>query len=467
MTIVSGASPRLRRDSQPTLSRVVSLLLVVCGITFLGATFAPQAGAKTRIRSHIPTWAFDDGCNGGAGASSGFVHRWLNYAESNCGVRARKARVNCHSHHHVYCRAIQYLDTDWYFAADGAHVASVASPTWWLHEPAPNQGRMIFSGGLGGAYLIDQARPQVRSFFRSYVRRYYNRDDGLMMDWQSPSLAQELYYSSCGCSSTREIRSSRALRAAHEAMSRALRHRNGRHFLQIDNSLPDNPSLPQGLSMINRRAGVIGWTVEGQPMSDGVLDSNYATLLDQTAYIATRTRGFIAPMSRAPAGASYQARSRRVQEATMLLGYRPGHMVDWANLEAGSSHLAVWPEEGIYPTRPLQSMRRPRGRGCLTGSGRLCSRGGHRSVQVAPGVYRREFRRCYLRKRPIGPCATIMNTTGHWVRARRRWLRIPLFHQITYVGGDVQSGGQLDLNGATFTPGLNAIAPRDAVLLAR
>jgi hypothetical protein len=462
----SEAMPRARREFGPSSGRrVVTLIAVLSIILWAGAT-APGARAGTAVKSHVATWAFDDGCNGGAAATSGFVHRWLNYAESNCGARDRKARVNCHSRHRTYCYAMQYLDTDWYYAADNDRVAAAASSDWWLHDPKPHQGSVISSSGLGGAYLLNQAREPVRSYFRSFVRSHYNAYDGLLMDWQSPSLSQELYYSTCGCSTTSEIHSNARLRAAHQAMSAALRHRNGSRFIQADNTLPSNPYLPQGLNMINPRIGVDAWTVEGEPESDGSLDPYYSTLLDQIAYISTRTRGFIAPMSRAPAGAPYQAQSRRVQEGTMLLGFSPGHLVDWADLEQGSRDLAVWPEEGIYPTSPLQSMRRPGGRGCLAGTGNVCSKGGHKSVQVRPGVYRREFRSCYVRRAPFGACAGIVNTTGRWVTVRASWLRLPLHHEITFRGGDVQSGGTVDLTGAPFAAGSTAVAPHDALLLA-
>ena len=127
----------------------------------------------------------------------------------------------------------------------------------------------------------------------------------------------------------------------------------------------------------------------------------------------------------------------------------------------------MWPEEGIYPTRPVESMGAPGGRGCLAGTGIMCSRGGHNSVQVAPGVYRREFRRCYRRAGSIGACAAIMNTTGQPVVVRGRWLRgVALRHQITFVGGDVQSGGRLDLTGARFAAGHDRGRAHDAMLLA-
>lgn len=472
-------------------ARLIRLTVARIAVALLGSTIglgvaAGGAGAKTHTRrgahrrlhrahgasgpvaGHTPTWAYDDGCNGGAGAGPTLVRRWLSFAESNCGPSATKASSDCHVDGHVYCKVMQYLDTDWAFGED--HVPMVgagSSSAWWLHTPSSQAFSTISTSSLGGGYLMNQSSPSVRSFFRSYVRSYYNSDDGLLMDWQSPSLAQELYYSTCGCTSTLEIPSNALLQAAHQKMAAALTHRNGAPFMQVDNSLPVNPYLPQGLGMLNRAIGVDAWVAEGEPMDDGTLDAYYSTLLDQTAYVTNRTSGFVVLLSLGSPRAAYQGQSRRVQEATVLLGYKPGRVVDWADLEAGSGNLAVWPEEGIYPTAPVQSMAAPAGRGCLAGTGSVCSRGGHNSLEVAPGVYRRVFRACYDRRVRFGACAAIMNTTGAPVVVRAAWLRhVSLRHQITFVGGDVQSGGRIDLKGAPFRAGLTTVGPDDAVLLA-
>jgi hypothetical protein len=455
--------PRLRfivSRVAPTLAAMVVATCVFAGSAGARVTAhaARASGAQLppSSKAHVETWAFDDLCNGGVHTGAAFVRRWLTFAESNCGPHGRKARKDCHGKRRTYCVSMQYLDTDWDYPGQSARPAFSASESWWLHEPVPNQGTRIYSSAYGGGYLMNQSNPAVQSFFRSFVRRHYNRDDGLLMDWQTPGLSQQLFYSTCGCSRTSEVRSDAALRANHGAMSAALTHRNGAPFLQADNSLPANPFLPQGLDMLHRSTGVRGWMAEGLPESGGTMDPYYSTLLDQIAYVAKKTSGFVVPMSSGDAGAAYQAQSRRVQEATMLLGYTRTHLVDWDNLEEGSTDLSVWPEEGIVPTHPLQTMHAPGGRGCLAGRGKVCSR----------GVYRREFSACYLRKHPFGACAAIVNTTGHTVTIRKSWLKIRLHHQITFVGGDVQSRGQLALTAAAFIPGSAQLGPHDAVLLA-
>ncbi len=417
--------------------------------------------------THLDTWAYDDGCNGGAGAQSMLVRKWVTFAESNCGPEATKARTDCHANGITYCYVMQYLDTNWDFT-DQIQVASAASGDLWLHAPTTQPFSDIYSSGPGGGRLMNQSSPVVRSFFQSYVRANYNADDGLLMDWQSPSLSQELSYSTCGCSSTVELPTNRMLRAAHREMAAAMTHRDGRPFVQADNSLPPNPYLPQGLKMLDPAMGVDGWVAEGAPEDDGILDRYYSTLLDQMAYITTRTKGFVTLLSYGAARAGYQQRARRVQEATVLLGFKPAQLVDWADLERGSPHLAVWPEEGVYPTDPVESMSSPGGRGCLEGVGVVCSRGGHNSLLVAPGVYRRVFRVCYSRRISFGACAAIVNTTGRPMAVRPSWLSGVAFgHRVTFVGGDVQSGGTIRVEGLPFHAGSTVVAARDAMLLSR
>jgi len=97
----------------------------------------------------------------------------------------------------------------------------------------------------------------------------------------------------------------------------------------------------------------------------------------------------------------------------------------------------------------------------------VCTRGGHRTLEVAPGVYRREFAKCYYRGRGFGRCAVIVNTNDHAIRVRRRWLTRSYRHRITFVGGDVQSGGRLRLRGARFRAGHTIVPAQDALLLSR
>jgi hypothetical protein len=110
-------------------------------------------------------------------------------------------------------------------------------------------------------------------------------------------------------------------------------------------------------------------------------------------------------------------------------------------------------------------MGAPGGTGCLSGSGSVCASGGHNDVQVAPGVYRREFTACYNRGALFGRCAGIVNTTSGAVTVQPSWLTQSYGHQLTFNGGDVQSGGSVNLTGAGFTPGSTTVGAKDAIIL--
>ncbi|MFZ0042461.1 MAG: hypothetical protein WAK93_14210, partial [Solirubrobacteraceae bacterium] len=109
--------------------------LSVCACSSAGVT-PPAAQAVTDApppltTAHIPTWAYDDGCNGGAGAPGRLVRQWVTYAESNCGPTDTKARSDCHSGRRIACDVMQYLDTNWEYAEGSIPLTREASYGWW------------------------------------------------------------------------------------------------------------------------------------------------------------------------------------------------------------------------------------------------------------------------------------------------------------------------------------------------
>ena len=355
------------------------------------AATAARDDRPSASRSHIATWAYDDGCTGGQGASAALVRRWVTFAESNCGSAARKAVADCHHRGVTYCTAVQYLDANWIYAQGSVPVARSARENWWLHQPGyTDAAHRLTSPAYGGGHLLNESDPAVDAWFRRYVRRRFNRYDALMMDDASGSLSDELW--GTGFETSQEIRNSRALQVSHDRLAAAISHRNGTAFLQIDNALSSNDNLATPFPMLNSSPGVRGLIAEGAPESDGTLTGYYSTLLDEMAYVDHTANDFVVLLSYDQSGAP---QSRFVQAATILLGYSSGHTVSWSDLETDSRDLAVWPEEGIVPADPVQTMSAPGGADCLAGQGIVCSSGGHNSLQVAPGVYRREFGECY------------------------------------------------------------------------
>jgi hypothetical protein len=411
--------------------------------------------------THIATWAYDDGCNGGAGASASLVRSWVTYAESNCGATAPKALSDCRGSGVAYCTAVQYLDASHIYAQGSVPIAPSAQENWWIHATGfADSGHRLSYLGYGGGNLLNQANPAVDNWFRSYVRANYNSYGALMMDDATASLSSELY--GTGAQTSAEITTDASLAAAHEQMAGSLTHNDGKPFMQIDNALSSNPNLATPFSMLNNPANVTGVIAEGAPVSNGVLMPFYSTLLDEMAYVDHTANDFVVLLSYDPAGS---LQTRRVQAATVLLGYSPGHTVSWSDLETNSGNLAVWPEQGIVPTDPVQSMGKPGGAGCLATTGAACSAGGHNGVQVKPGVFRREFGACYDRGSAFGACAAIVNTTSSPVTVEHSWLTRAYRSQITMSGGDVQSGGTIVLAGSPFSAGATTIPAHDALML--
>lgn len=468
------------RQVPPLLLAVLALTLVLGGCA--------AGSAAPAIPLHIETWAYDDGCNGGAGASAALVRGWVTFAESNCAgwTRGRlgKAMRDCHARRVIYCRVMEYLNADViYRDTMPAGFSPHALPeSWFLHDPAPEQAYRLVTptADYGGGWAMNPQSRGYQAWLRRYVNAHFPGVDGLFMDSEQAALP----FTGLSASSSFEIHTTARLQAAHVAMAAALRRPDGRPYPQVDNTIPDcgNPYEPgRGVGPGAHVLGgpVIGLLAEGCPESYGSITSYYPDLLDDMAYVTNATQGFTVLLPYGAAGAAYQPQSRRFTEATVLLAYAPGRVVVWPELEQGSSHLSIWPEEGIYPSEPLQSMSRPAGRGCLVGgSGVPCPRGGHNDLEVLRtscpidgghypcGVFRREFGACYDRGRSIGGCAAIVNDTSSTVTVSRTWLTRAYRSIITLHGGDVQSGGTIDPSGGLFIPGLSEIPPYDALLLA-
>jgi hypothetical protein len=460
----------MRRSVLTVLLALLTLPLV--GLMASGAAAHRSAAARTQahaasgVPTHIPTWTFDDNCTGGLGASKSLVRRWVTYAVSGCGPRDHKAIHDCHGNGVAYCTDFVYLDAILVYH-NNPPVDRSAHESWWLHQPGHTDRahRLVFNTpGVGIGNMLNQSNRGVDAWFKSYVHKYDNDFDGLQLDDTAGSPSDQFYGS--GFTKSNEISTVRGILAEHRDMAESLIHKNGQPFLQVDNGLSVNPFLKPAFPELNHPGSVVGLVAEDDPLNaSGTLVSYYSTLLDDMAYMDHMPRNnFLVLLSYDPNGS---LKARRVQAATELLGFNGGQIVSWSSLDQRSRDLQIWPEEGIYPTGPVESMGRPGGRGCLAGSGKVCSRGGHRSLEVAGGVYRREFRQCYNRGVAFGSCAVIMNDTGHKVTVKARWLHLSYDHKIAMIGHEVQAGGRINVNGAAFTAGKTTVGPRDALLIAQ
>jgi len=460
------------------------------GAHHVAGHYRPATGrTPARIPKHVETWAYVDACHGVGGGQLGLVRRWVSYAESKCGTDRRLAPAACDHDGRSYCTAIAYIDPnlDWSEAGLGPAVPSCTRPPagsggcgnedWFVHEASavgPPERLRWTSPDLGFAYLLDDANPGVQRFITAYARSKLSAFAGLMVDDVGAS-AREQFYGDADpvYTASAELRTNAAVQHEHVTLAARLSP-----LLQVDNGLSVNPFNVPAFPLLNHPRQVVGLVAEGYPesaMPDRLADW-YSTGLDDIAYLehVPALRGDFIALLGYNADGSHAA--RRVQEATLMLGFEPGRLVDWADLDTDRPGLAVWPEEGLYFTEPLETMAMPSGPRCLDGLGGPC-RNGHADLEVAhgtnvdeqpggAGVYRREFRACYLRGAPIGPCAAVMNDTEARVTVQRSWLEQRYGHEIELDGGDLQAGGRVDVDGRRFAPGAT-IGPDDALLLSR
>jgi hypothetical protein len=460
-----AAKPPVPKSTQPTLARLLGP--PVCSTS----QQAPCAATDAQVPKHIATQVYDDSCQGYK-TPSAFVQKWVSIALSSCN--GNKALSDCHAHGVTYCLAFRYTSPVQIAPLlDTQGIMPSTRENWWLHDPGykDKNHRITMIGNNGPVYSLNQSVPAVDDWFEQWARSKYNAWDGFEADDTYGNLPAQLYGSSGNYTTAQELTSDAALQAAHATFANAMTHVNHTPFLLEYNAIYDggNEYIPQYLSMIHNPTNVIGLIADSSPWDYGNVDQFYSGLLDDIAYVNTQTKGFVALLSYDNTG---NTAGRRVQEATTLLSYSQGHTVDWEEMlnpnqvtAATTADLSIWPEEGIYPTQPLETMQSPGGTGCLAGTGVLCSTGGHNDLQVALGVYRREFKQCYNQGIPFGPCAVIMNDTLSPVTIQSTWLKQTYTHVITMTGSDVESGGFINVHGHALNQHTDVIASDDAILM--
>ncbi len=424
--------------------------------------------------SHIPTWAFDENNGEGAHAPPAIVRRYLSFAEG--GLGNKKAVEDCHGA--GACASVFYFNPNLVYDSPLCPYAAYrdflaqASENWFVHLP----GRSDPGGRVHGTYVqsckgtrvtisvyvVNQTNPAVKAFFSNYLQRNADDFDFYHMDDTSDSLLTQMYGPGGGfckgqsgngyCTQTAELASDADVVSAHMAFANALNHRNGSPMYFYYNGLSftaRSPLIPPLLGKSSRYRGVI---CENCTVNDGILrPAMYAKVLGAMARIDAIPGAAFVELStgKSPDGSPDQVAQRLVTTAIAWLGYADGHTIVWPNLEFSTQNLAVWPEDDIVPTQPLETMSSSAA-----------------DIAVAPNVWRRDFAACYQSGVPIGPCAAVLNGTSDSIHLSAQWFHQPYGHVITFNGGDAPSGGTISLRGAPLTTGTQ-ILPGQAILLAR
>lgn len=438
---------------------------------------AAASGEIKTIPAHIPTWAFDEYWGEGASAPSSAVQQYVSYAEGGQGNA--KAVADCDGPVKGACSSVFYLDPNFVYASANcpatiaAQVDATSNESWYVHESgytdAAHRAHGSYLQNCQGrqqsvpVYLLNENQPAVQTYFGSYIHEYADQWDAFFMDDTSGSVLSQGYGPGGGfcpdsnaqhyCWSTQEYPSNAAVVAAHGAFVNALNHTNGSPTKYFFNGLSFSGGQPQNLTLFQASNRFAGATCENCVVNANVpRPTMYASVLTAMAQIDQIPGAAFIELNTGTlaAGAQAQQTERRITTAVAWLGYADGHTIVFPNLEDDTRNLAVWPEDMIYPSQPLETM---------TSSAN--------DIMVAPGVYRREFAMCYNDGSPIGQCAAILNANSTSVTIASSWITQSYGHIIQLEGGDVLSGGTLGLKNAYYAPGRTNIAPASATLLVK
>lgn len=454
----------------------------VAQLTSLAAATASPSPSPTPVPvlagpAHIQTWAFDEYWAEGANASSSAVASYLTYAEGGDGNA--KAQLDC-SGTPKSCSSVFYYDPNLIYSSascpvsgDASFLASAgADESWFVHEAGytdfAHRAQGTYSQSCNGAtiqipvYLANEASPNTAAYYANYLRAKGDKWDDYFMDDTSSRVLYQTYGPGGGfcqdvlpshhCTTTQEYPTDDALLQAHESFVGGLTHNNGTQMQMFFNGVSFTGQTPYNLNLMTMGAGkFVGAVCENCVVNAGtVRPTMFASVLNAMAQIDQIPNAAFIELSTgySPAGSAAQVTQRLITTAMAWLGYSEGHTVVFPNLEDNTQNLAVWPEDMLYPSSPVQSMTN-----------------GAADIAVTTGVYRREFAACSNNRAAIGPCAAIVNATSSNVIISSAWLTQTYGHVVALSGGDILSGGSVSLSSTTFSPNVTILAPGAGVLL--
>lgn len=431
-------APRVEQaQSQPRIAQAASQ----------PRTAQMQSETAKPVPYHIETWAYDGGFEANKVAAND-IARLVNYAEGS-----RKAVSDCKGRG---CLSVRYFDSGVVYDGRGKcgsfnnDFMQAASENWFVHYSGYHDadhriGNDKFIAKCGDTipkYVVNSSNPGVRAWYKSELQKYDEYDAMLADDYfvdlpiysggwlcQSPSPHR------CSPGELEEYKEDQDVLRAKIDFANAIVHRNGQTMKLVFNG--------GSRQLYKAVRGYIGNVCESCPyLTSGFNIKGYKKILNDMAE-ASHNAGFLLLFSY---GYGDQITNRTVTIATDWLGYSPGHLVVFENARQTADRLNVWPEELLYPTQPIQWMRK-----------------GGNDLQVAPSVYRREFRACYYKKAPIGACAAIVNANSGPVDISRDWLSENYRHVATLPAGDALSGDNVTMNGSIP----QTLEPYSAVLLVK
>jgi hypothetical protein len=342
-----------------------------------------------------------------------------------------------------------------------ADVLAAASESWFVHNTGyADSAHRVYGKSRFGCYVweLNPNSSGVQTWWSNYLRSSADTYDLYLLDNDPMDVVEENYFTFSGggcnpwpsyCYSTQEISNNAAQVLAHAHFVNAMSHSNGTPMVFFYQQASFN--IPLDLSAFTTSNRLIGVSCEGCIATTAipVRPTLYRSVLNEMAAVNASSGSYLLiSHGNSPAGSATQVLQRLVTTGIVWLAYSQGHTIVQPDLEANTNNLAIWPEDLIYPSGPVQSM-------VLSAN----------DLQVTPGVWRREFTTCYQAGNFFGRCAVIVNSTASAITVRSSWLSQSYRHVITLSGGDELSGGVANLAGASFIPNSTVVQAGGVLLL--
>lgn len=431
-------------------------------------SLSAQGAAISNVPSHIATWAKDLYNSAGALGTSAQAKAYLTYAQGGDGNA--KALNDCRG---GGCQSVFYFDPHMLYdssvCAGGSSVVRAikahANETWYVHETghttAPYRIHGSYVMECAGkhetipVYAMNTLSSTLLAYYRSYFLTTAAGWNHFFMDDTSAKVLTQFYGAGGGfclneaghlCTSTEEMRTDAAVVSEHTALANAI------PVSGFYNGINFTGSEANDLNILDSTTHFEGAICEDCVVNSGVFrPTMYAPVLNTMAAV-NRTHGAFVELNHGESaiGSAAQIAQRAITTAMAWLGYSEGHTIVYPDLEANTDRLAIYPENSIYPTTPIETMS--------TGAA---------NIEVASGVYRREFRTCYNNRVAIGACAAIVNGTSRNVVVSSAWLHQAYGHVVELIGGDIPGGGRVSLTSVGFAANRTYIAPYQGLMIVR
>jgi hypothetical protein len=364
------------------------------------------------------------------------------------------------------CKTIFYLDPNKIRddklgcgVSPASDILKAASESWFVHSPGySDSGHRVHGVDVDGCakWLMNPNSSGYQAWWRSYLRANGDGYDIYFMDDDYMTLVRETAFASGGgcypwpttCSATHEIADDAHEVQAHANFVNAMTHSNGSPMNFVFQQASWNNTIDQ--SAFTTTSHIVGMTCEGcvSTWAYPSFTLLHPRVLDAMAAVHQVGGMFwLISHGNSPVGAT-QFLQRKLTTGFVWLGYTEGLTAVWPDLETNNNNLPIWPEDLIYPSHPLQSMTT-----------------GHTDLEVASGVYRREFTTCYQKGVYFGVCAAVVNDNSTALPVVSSWLRQTYHHYVWLTGGDELHGGIANRSGGSFVVNSTKVDAGGAILL--